>query len=137
MRPGGSGGIAYDGFNLWIANYSGNTVTKLRASDGKVLATTSVGPNPYGVAFDGTYIWVTSSGSGTVSKLQVGDGSVLGTFAVGVTPVAVAFDRTNIWVANAGNNTVTKLSTSEPRWERSRWARTARPGVRRDQYVGC
>jgi len=32
-------GIAFDGLNLWVANYGGNTVSKIRATDCTVLAT--------------------------------------------------------------------------------------------------
>ncbi len=39
-------GIACDGANVWVANFGAHTVTKLRASDGKVLGTFVVGTNP-------------------------------------------------------------------------------------------
>ncbi|HTD23717.1 MAG TPA: hypothetical protein VK738_13750 [Terriglobales bacterium] len=51
-------GVAFDGANIWVANNNGNTVSKLRASDGAVLGTFAVGLSPYGVAFDGANIWV-------------------------------------------------------------------------------
>ena len=41
-------GIAFDGANIWVANYGSNNVTKLRASDGAVLGTFAVGTNPLG-----------------------------------------------------------------------------------------
>jgi DNA-binding beta-propeller fold protein YncE len=44
-------------------------VTKLRASDGKVLGTFSVGRGPEGVAFDGANIWVANLFSKSVSKM--------------------------------------------------------------------
>jgi DNA-binding beta-propeller fold protein YncE len=37
--------IAFDGTNVWVANYGSNTVTKLQANDGKVVGTFSVGAN--------------------------------------------------------------------------------------------
>src|ERR1700745_1204336 len=46
-------GLAFDGANIWVANNGSDNVTKLRASDGKVLGTFAVGSNPIGVAFDG------------------------------------------------------------------------------------
>src|ERR1700736_3546180 len=51
-------GVAFDGANIWVANFSDNTVTKLRASDGSNLGTFAVGNFPVGVAFDGANIWV-------------------------------------------------------------------------------
>ena len=42
------------------AIYGSNTVTKLRATDGTVLAIVPVGTLPWNVAFDGANVWVTS-----------------------------------------------------------------------------
>ena len=36
-------GIAFDGVNIWVANYGSNNVSKLRASDGALLGTYAVG----------------------------------------------------------------------------------------------
>ena len=72
-------GVAFDGANIWVANFSSNNVSKLRASDGTLLGTFAVGSFPNGVAFDGANIWVTNISSNTVSKLRASDGAVLGT----------------------------------------------------------
>lgn len=61
-------GIAFDGANIWTANSEG-TVTKLRASDGKILGNFKVPGSPNFLVFDGANIWVTSSPN-TVSKLR-------------------------------------------------------------------
>src|ERR1700674_4192385 len=104
-------GVAFDGANIWTANYGDGTVTKLRANDGEVLGTFKVGGVPYGVTFDGANMWVSNLG-GTVSKLRASDGKVLGTFTVGPSPGWMAFDGEHIWVPH-GNNTVTKLRASD------------------------
>jgi len=75
-------GIAFDGANVWVANASDNTVTKVRASDGVPLGTFAVGSSPKGMVFDGSNIWVANSGSSSVTKLQASDGTNVGTFAV-------------------------------------------------------
>jgi hypothetical protein len=49
-------GVAFDGANIWTANFGDGTVTKLRANDGEVLGTFKVGVEPYGVTFDGANI---------------------------------------------------------------------------------
>ena len=92
--------VAFDGANIWVANWYSNTVAKLRASDGANLATFTVGTWPSGIAFDGANIWVTSGQDNTVTKLRASDGASLGTFNTGVGPIGVAFDGANIWVAN-------------------------------------
>ncbi|HXM23785.1 MAG TPA: hypothetical protein VN948_21180, partial [Terriglobales bacterium] len=51
-------GVAFDGANIWTANFGDGTVTKLRANDGEVLGTFKVGGVPYGVTFDGANMWV-------------------------------------------------------------------------------
>ena len=76
------GGLAFDGANLWVTT-AGNTVTKLRGSDGASLGTFAVGVNPVGVAFDGANVWVADAGSNTVTKLRATDGAVQGTFGAG------------------------------------------------------
>ncbi len=121
-------GIAFDGANLWVANYGhidigppnactptwvdGNTVTEIRASDGALLRTVTVGDSPYGVAFDGTNVWVTNEFSNSVTKIQASTGTVIGTYAVGQSPAGIVFDGTNIWTANFYDGTVTELLAS-------------------------
>ena len=61
-------GIAFDGANIWVTN-GGNSVSKLRASDGKTLGTFTVGNYPIGVAFDGANIWVSNFDGHSVCKL--------------------------------------------------------------------
>jgi len=61
--------IAFDGANIWVANQSGDNVTKLKASDGSLLATYGVGSQPVGIAFDGANIWVANMLSRSVTKL--------------------------------------------------------------------
>lgn len=108
-------GVAFDGANIWTANWNDGTVTKLQANDGTVLGTfSSGGGDPYGVTFDGANIWV-SNESGSVSKLRASDGKNLGMFAVAL-PGWMTFDSDNIWVPSAGsqgNGSLYKLRASD------------------------
>ena len=63
----GATAVAFDGANIWASSFSDN-VTKLRASDGRVLGTVGVGTLPIGVAFDGANIWVANVASNSMSK---------------------------------------------------------------------
>jgi hypothetical protein len=113
--PTGTGpvGAAFDGANIWVANYGDNTVTELRCSDGSNQGTYSAGGSgPTWVAYDGANIWVANYTSNTVTKLSIATGALEGTFTVGTNPAGLAFDGANIWVANYGSNTVTKLNAS-------------------------
>ena len=105
-------GVAFDGTNIWVANYGSNNVSKINVSTNTVAATVSVGAAPHGVAFDGTNIWVTNYNSGNVSKINVSTNTVAATVSVGTAPVGVAFDGTNIWVANYSSNNVSKINVS-------------------------
>ncbi len=102
-------GIAFDGANIWVANYFSNTVTKLRASDGANLGYFPVGSAPVGIAFDGANIWVANTGGTNVTILRASDGGYVGTFYVGIYPWAVAFDGANIWVTDTGSLSVFKF----------------------------
>ena len=65
----GPSGVAYEGVNIWVTDFNGSTMTKLKASTGATLNTFTVGKEPAGVAFDGASMWVTNFGGTTVSKL--------------------------------------------------------------------
>src|SRR5438046_1661829 len=101
-------GVVSAGADIWVANSSDNTVTKLRAADGALLGTFPTGSLPVRLAFDGNNIWVTNNVGATVTKLRESDGALQGTFGVGSVPVGIVFDGTNIWVANNYTNNVTK-----------------------------
>ena len=102
-------GIAFDGANIWVANYGSFSLSKLRASDGALLLTANVGLEVDQLAFDGTNIWATLYVSNQVAKVRASDGAILGMYPVGSYPWGVAFDGTNIWVTNNAGNTISKL----------------------------
>ena len=107
-------GMAFDGTNIWVANQLSNNVTKIRANDGSVVGTYSVGSNnPVNLVFDGTYIWSTNHLGGSVTKLKASDGSIVGFYAVGGLPWGIAFDGTNIWVSSLASSFITKLKASD------------------------
>jgi len=106
--------MAFDGLNLWSVDCASGTLTKIRASTGKVLGTFAIGSQLVGLAYDGASIWVVNqSAQGTVTKVRPEDGAVLGTFSVGAFPGDVAVDGQNIWVVNRASNTVSKLRASD------------------------
>src|SRR5436190_9978940 len=73
-------GLAFDGANIWAADFNGDTVTKLRASDGALLGTFSAGDAPTYLAYDGSNIWVSDYYGASVTELRASDGALLGTF---------------------------------------------------------
>src|SRR5947208_7500891 len=107
-------GLAFDGENMWVANFNDNTITKLRASDGMSLGTFPVGQSPTGLLFDGTNVWVANLNDDTLMKIRPSDGAILGTFPA-PSPYYLAFDGEHIWspsisLFSAG---ITKLRASD------------------------
>jgi hypothetical protein len=116
-------GLAFDGTHIWTANYSSNSVSKLRASDGALIGTYNTGTNPMGLAFDGTHIWTANGGSNSVSKLRASDGALIRTYpwddlldysGYKDRPTDLASDGTHIWVINSHGNYVVKICVNEP-----------------------
>ena len=61
--------VAFDGANIWVPAKASNSITKLRASDDKLLGTFTVGGAPERAAFGGTHIWVSNLGGNSVTIL--------------------------------------------------------------------
>ena len=115
-------GVAFDGTNAWVTNFSGGTVSVINAATGQ-LATglpnnpINVGNDPDGIAFDGTNMWVTNWGNGTVSVInaatgQLATGITTNPIHVGSGPDGIAFDGTNMWVANGSAGTVSVINAA-------------------------
>ncbi len=102
-------GFAFDGADMWVTNFGGSTVTRIRASDGAAVATYTVGLAPYSIAYDGANMWVVNTGANTVTEVRASDGTTVGTFPVGDIPRGVAFDGAHVWVTNEHDATVSEL----------------------------
>ncbi|HWZ84210.1 MAG TPA: hypothetical protein VNW47_16400 [Terriglobales bacterium] len=93
-------GMTFDGTNLWIGGRSApGVVTKLRASDGTMFGSTSVGSAVSQLAFDSANVWAALD-SGSVAKIRASDGMLLGSFPVAGVDSArsIVFDGQFIWV---------------------------------------
>jgi len=99
------GGITFDGSNVWIANGGGGTVSKIRASDGRLLGTFAAGSDPAALAFDGRRIWVANhnlaSAHTTVTVLNASDGTPAFAATVGSNPNGMAWFG---WAMYIGSN---------------------------------
>ena len=113
--PGPFFSMAFDGSSMYVLSLaptsSGIAVSKLRASDGALIATFSnlgtlefsdFGP----MVFDGQNIWVqffASDAAGAV-KLRASDGTLLDTFTLGSAEQlgGMTFDGQDIWIAILG-----------------------------------
>jgi YVTN family beta-propeller protein len=109
--------ISTDGKTLLIVGNLADTLYRVDAGTGKIVATIPVGHLPYGVVFDraGTHAYVTNGGARTVSVVDLARNDVTATIETGTHPAAIAANpvRDEIYVANADSDTVTVLSGTE------------------------
>jgi len=97
--------VQSDGADLWVANNSG-TVSRIRASDGKLLETWTGAANAFGVLCAMGKVFIT--GSTPPGKLyQIDPTQPVGavttlTSSLGNNPEGIAFDGQRIWTANPG-----------------------------------
>jgi DNA-binding beta-propeller fold protein YncE len=108
-------GLAFDGANIWIADWIGNGVIKMRASDGVILGTYGIF-EPFFVAWDVASVWVTND-LGQVTKFRGSDLTHEATISLGTSQLGgIIFDGTSIWVAAyAGGASVAKLRVNDGR----------------------
>lgn len=111
--------VASDGEDLWVANNSTGTVSRVRASDGKELAHWTGASYATGVLVVNGKVYVTGAIPSSVGRLyQIdptqppGAVTLLGGVALGESPRGVAFDGQRIWTANFGSGTIGSGSVS-------------------------
>ena len=99
-----------DGSAVWVANRFGNTVSQVRASDGKVLDTWTGANMAYAVLCALGKVYVTGltvpSALYEIDPTQpAGPVTVLST-NIGIFPSSIAYDGQRIWTANPGGPSV-------------------------------
>jgi YVTN family beta-propeller protein len=99
-------GMAFDGANVWTANYTDGTVTKVALPCCSSQTTVGGFTRTVGLVYDGANIWVTDSAANKLHKLNA-DGTIALTVPVGGGPTFPAFDGANIWVPNSGDDSIT------------------------------
>jgi hypothetical protein len=102
--------MAFDGEFLWVANTYGQSLSKIRASDGGVAGVFPLSPYPRGIAFDGTYIWVSTENSNVLHKIRPSDDGLIASYGVGTYPIAVMPMNGFIWTVNHQAASVTKVA---------------------------
>jgi hypothetical protein len=108
-------GIRSDGADLWVASPGTATVSRVRASDGKLLDPPWTGANgAFGVLIAMGKVFVT--GTGSPGKLYSLDPTLAPGIVTTVTNVGnalgIAFDGQRIWTANQGAGSVSIVTVS-------------------------
>jgi DNA-binding beta-propeller fold protein YncE len=97
----------FDGSNIWVPNFTGQSVSVVRARDGLLLATlTGNGLNsPVQAAFDGQRVLITNAGGDIVSVWNASDLTPIGSFTTGLgtSPREVCSDGINFWITLAND----------------------------------
>lgn len=108
-------GVATDSSgNVWTANYSGNSVSKVAMPSWAVTTyPCNLLCNPYGIASDGTNMWVTNYSHNSIVKVTptgVMTQYTGGTLMNGSTSIAYDNVNGNMWTANFQGNSVSKIT---------------------------
>lgn len=114
--PEGLREMIFDGTNLWISNFTGGSITVVRAVGslkGTVLQTvTGNGLNGCtGMAFDGERVLVTNTTGNSVSLFKAADFTPLGSLSTGgaTAPRSVCSDGVNFWIVRADSNDMVRF----------------------------
>lgn len=113
--------IAVADGHVWVANYSGNSVTELDAATGAWIRTLSgkrYGFNgPHGITYDGTHIWVVNFAGSSVTELNADNGDLVRTLPgdenIFHYPNNIITDGAQLWVANFSPGWVTEIRASD------------------------
>ena len=99
--------VEFDGEDLWVANQGAGTVTRVHASDGRVLGTYTGATGAYGVLVAAGHILVTGNKAPgalyLIDPTQPPGPVQVAPFTLGDNPSGIAFDGERIWTANAGS----------------------------------
>ena len=101
--------VKSDGADVWVANNGSHFVSRVRASDGKLLDTWTGATDAYGVLCAMGKVFVTGASSTDGKLYQIDPRQTAGavtTLSSGldVGPRGIAFDGQRIWTANSGGS---------------------------------
>jgi hypothetical protein len=100
--------VKSDGADLWVADHGTSTVSRVRASDGKLLETCTGAGSAYAVLIAMGKVFVTGASSPIPGQLYQIDPTqpsgpvTLLSMDLPVAPIGIAFDGQRIWTANNG-----------------------------------
>jgi len=100
--------LASDGADIWVANQGSNTVSRVRAADGKLLETWTGAINAFGVLVAMGRV-IVSAGQNPGNLYVIDPSQPAGAVAtvasnLGDTPLGIAFDGSRVWTANEGGS---------------------------------
>ena len=98
----------FDGEDIWVANFTGNSVTRVHASDGRVLGTWTAATGAWNTIAAAGFIYVTGIGNpGKIYRIDPGlaPGAVTEVENnLGANSVSITYDGLNLWTASLGTS---------------------------------
>ena len=94
-----------DGQDVWVSNFSSSTISRVRASDGKLLETWTGVTVAYSVLVAMGQIFATGQNiPGYLYRIDPSQaaGAAAAVATIGIFPEAITFDGSRIWTANVG-----------------------------------
>lgn len=106
--------IKSDGADLWVANESGNSVSRVRAGDGKLIGTWTGATEALGVLCATGKVFVTGGLSPgklyQIDPTQAPGAVTTLSSALGSLPTGISYDGQKIWTANNGSVSIITLN---------------------------
>jgi hypothetical protein len=100
----------FDGEDIWVANRDSDSVTRVHASDGRVLGTWTGANNATNTIAAAGFIYVTGhENPGRIYRINPTLAPGVATLVennLGAYPTSITFDGLNLWTANEGTNVV-------------------------------
>jgi hypothetical protein len=107
----GPQGVLITGGYLWVANYSGNTVSKIDLDTYTTLATISIPGGPSSLATDGTYVWVGCMDSGNIYTINIETNATANRLNANQ-PQTLVFDGSYMWSGDFSGQKIYKINIS-------------------------
>lgn len=95
--------VESDGADLWVTNFSDGTVSRVQASDGRVLGTWTGASGAQHLVLGKGLVFISGFGPGNLFEIDPAQppGAVTTvTNAIGPGPIGIAFDGSRIWTAS-------------------------------------
>ena len=108
---------ASDGADIWVVNTTGNTISRVRASDGKLLETWTGAGNAYGIIPAMGRIFLAGDAPGKLYRIDPSQpaGAVTTVASnLGSSPFSLAFDGARIWSSNLGSLSIVTPGATIP-----------------------
>jgi YVTN family beta-propeller protein len=96
--------------NIWVANFTDNTITVISSTDYSILSIISVGQGPIDITTDSAgNIWVANSINNTVSVINPITFAVITSVSVGTNPWGLCSVGGYIYVSNSYSDNISKI----------------------------